>query len=123
MVPNSRCCVGRGCKMKDRKWDLGDLAVASVVVLLGVIAFKNLGGVQWTLHPVILPFLKAAGFLVVGAVGAAWLCANAQTKETAEGAGFFGVQLLALAALVVFVGILLTKASDALQTLQTILKV
>ena len=108
--------------MNSRKWDMGDVAIAVMVAITAVLAFKKLGGVEWAPNPVMLPFLKAAGLILVGAVCFFWFSAEAHTKKTADLAGSLGTQLLALAALVTVVGFLLAKVSGVFNELQTILK-
>ena len=109
--------------MSSRKWDIGDIALAAVLAIGILLTFKKLGGVEWAPHPVMLPFLKAAGLILVGAVCFFWFCAGAHTKQAADITASVGTQLLALAALVIIVGILLTKVSGVFNELQTILKV
>ena len=109
--------------MNSRKWDMGDVAIAVMVAITALLAFKKLGGVEWAPHLAMLPFGKITGLLLVGAVCFFWFCAEAHTKKTADLAGSLGTQLLALAALVTLVGILLTKVSGVFNELQTILKV
>lgn len=109
--------------MNSRKWDMGDVAIAVMVAITALLAFKKLGGVEWAPNPVMLPFLKAAGLILVGAVYFFWFSAGAHTKKTTDITASFGTQLLALAALVTLVGILLTKVSGVFNELQTILKV
>lgn len=107
--------------MNSRKWDIGEIAVAVVVAFVALLAFKKLGGVDWTPHFGMISFGKLSGLLLVGAVCFVWFWAGAHTKDTAVATGFFGPHLLALAAIVAVVGLVLIKASHALQGLATIL--
>ena len=106
--------------MNSRKWDLGDVAIAVMVAIMALLAFKKLGGVDWTQHLAMFSFLKISGLLFVGAVCFFWFWAGAYTKSTADITASFGPPLVALAALVAVAGVVLVKASDALQRLVTI---
>jgi hypothetical protein len=82
-----------------------------VVVLL---VYKVVGGPNHAL----LPFMKAAGVMIVGAVCCFYICAQANSKVIADLATSIGFPLLAFAALAIFVGIILSKISNVLQQLQ-----
>jgi hypothetical protein len=74
--------------------------------------------VAWAPNPALLPFLKAAGLMIVGAICCFYICAQANSKVMADLATSIGYPLLAFAALAIFVGIILAKISSVLQQLQ-----
>ena len=90
----------------------------ALLACVGILVYKVVGGVAWAPHPALLPFLKAAGLMVVGAVCCFYICAQADSKVMADLATSIGYPLLAFAALAIFVGIILAKISNVLQQLQ-----
>ena len=90
----------------------------SLLLVVATMVYKLSGGVAWAPHPALLPFLKAAGLMVVGAVCCFYICAEANSKVIADLATSIGYPLLAFAALAIFVGIILAMISNVLQQLQ-----
>ena len=90
----------------------------SLLCVVAAMVYKLAGGMAWAPHPALLPFLKAAGLMVVGAVCCFYICAEANSKVIADLATSIGYPLLAFAALAIFVGIILAKISSVLQQLQ-----
>ena len=89
-----------------------------LLCVVGTLLYKMVGGVAWAPHPALLPFLKAAGLMIVGAVCCFYICAEANSKVIADLATSIGYPLLAFAALAILVGIILAKISSVLQQLQ-----